>query len=90
MFDYLALNDELVKLEKSRRCDTRKFFQMIDRVAGNGNRNSRGVRNLSWNGEVANTNAEKAELLKNHLEEQYKERAVDTKDPRTSSESCTT
>ena len=75
-----SLNDELVKLEKARRCDTRKFFQMVDRVAGNGNRISRGVRNLSWNGEVANTDAEKAELLKNHLEKQFKERVVATKD----------
>ena len=77
-----ALHDELRQIEKARRCDTRKFFKMVDRVSKNGGRNSRGVRNLVKDGVVASTDAEKAEMLKTHLEGQFQNRLVKSNDPR--------
>ena len=76
-----AQHDQLVALEKARKCNTKQFFNIVDRLAEEGIRNSKGVRTLIVEGKSSKSEVDKAEVLKKHLESQFSMQHVETSDP---------
>ena len=76
-----AINDKLAAIENSRKGKTRKFFHLIDEIAGNNKTTRKGVSSLLVNGKKITSDECKAEVLKNHLADQFRPRNVHSDDP---------
>ena len=76
-----ALNSQLVQLERARRCDLNKFFKIINKLENEETKSGRGVRKIRTENGTATTDAQKAEILCRHLEQQFIPRTIETKDP---------
>ena len=72
-----ALRGELASLERSKRCNLRKFFAILDRLSGD-KRQRKSVRTITAGNIRANTDSSKADVLLEHLRKQFVQRQTMT------------